>query len=97
VNLKIQDMEEFVTKEDLRHFRMLLINDIGKLLEEKTGEGKAPQEDMEWLRSKAIRRIMDISPGTLQNLRITGKIRFKKVMGSYYYNRSDVSKLFNGE
>lgn len=90
-------MEEFVTKEDLRHFRMLLINDIGKLLEEKTGDEKAAQEDMEWLRSKAIRRIMDISPGTLQNLRITGKVKFKKVMGSYYYKKSDVTKLFNEE
>ena len=88
-------MEEFVTKEDLRHFRMLLLNDIGKLLEERTGDEKATQEDMEWLRSKAIRRIMDISPGTLQNLRITGKIKFKKVMGSYYYKKSDVTKLFN--
>ena len=87
-------MEEFVTKEDLRHFRMLLLSDIGKLLEEKAGVGEGSQKDMEWLRSKGIRRIMDISPGTLQNLRITGKVRFKKVMGSYYYNRADVSKLF---
>lgn len=89
-------MEEFVTKDDLRQFRMLLLNDIEKLIERKT-DGQGKEEDLEWLRSKAIRRIMDISPGTLQNLRITGKVKFRKVMGSYYYKKSDVSKLFNEE
>ena len=38
--------------------------------------------------------ILGISPGTLQNLRVTGKIRYKKVMGSYYYNSADLEKLF---
>ncbi|WP_394366102.1 helix-turn-helix domain-containing protein [Sphingobacterium faecium] len=56
-----------------------------------------PTEEFDWLRSKAIRKMMDISPATLQNLRITGKIRHKKVMGSYYYNRSDLQKLFQDE
>ncbi len=33
---------------------------------------------------------MDISPSTLENLTVTKKIRFKKVLGSYYYNREDL-------
>jgi len=89
------NMENTVTKEDLRQFRMLLLDDIGNLIKEKNSGSE--KEDIEWMRSKAIRRIMDISPGTLQNLRITGKVRFKKVMGSYYYNRFDVAGLFNEE
>ena len=89
-------MEQQVTKDDLRQFRLLLLNDIEKILEEKTGNTEKVEE-IEWLRSKAIRRIMDISPATLQNLRVQGKVRHKKIMGSYYYNKSDVSKLFNEE
>lgn len=84
-------MENYITKEDLKVFRMVLLQDIGELL--KQSDLKA-EMSAEWLRSKAIRNFMDISPGTLQNLRITGKIRFKKVMGSYYYNKSDVLNLF---
>lgn len=86
-------MEQPVTKDDLRQFRILLLNDIGKMLNEKS-DGSEKEEDLEWLRSKAIRRIMDISAGTLQNLRVQGKVRHKKIMGSYYYNKSDVVNLF---
>lgn len=88
---------ELLTKDDLRQLRLLLLSDIEKLLADRGIDEREKEEVNEWLRSKAIRRIMDISPGTLQNLRITGKVRFKKVMGSYYYSRSDVVKLFKEE
>lgn len=81
-----------ITKDDLRQLRMLLVNDIEKILKDKFS---ANEEVPEWLRSKAVRSLMNISPGTLQNLRITGKVRHKKVMGSYYYNRTDLLKLFD--
>jgi hypothetical protein len=40
---------------------------------------------------------MSVSPATLQNLRITGKIGFKKVMNSYYYSRTDLLNLFGDD
>lgn len=87
-------MSDTVTKDDLRQFRLLLVNEIKELLQ---GPAVSTEDtDPEWIRSKAIRRTLDISPATLQNLRITGKIRCRKVMGSYYYNRADVIKLFEG-
>lgn len=85
---------EILSKEDLELFRIRMISDIEKLLEASFDHMK---DDFSWLRSKAIRKMMDISPATLQNLRITGKIRFKKVMGSYYYNKEDLRKLFEDE
>ncbi|HSD06403.1 MAG TPA: hypothetical protein VLC96_04080 [Flavobacterium sp.] len=51
----------------------------------------------EWLKSRVVRKLMDMSAASLQNLRITGKVRFKKVLGSYYYNKSDLMDLFNDE
>ncbi len=87
---------EQLTKDDLLELRMLIIRDIEKLIERKT-DSATNSEQKEWLRSKAIRSILEISPGTLQNLRITGKIRYKKVMGSYYYNRIDLEKLFGDD
>ncbi|MGJ1323949.1 hypothetical protein D3C87_1514810 [compost metagenome] len=85
---------EIVSKQDLEQFRIRMLSDIQQML---VGSLVPPTEEFDWLRSKAIRKMMDISPATLQNLRITGKIRHKKVMGSYYYNRSDLQKLFQDE
>lgn len=88
-------MEDGVTKEDLRQFGMLLIGTIRKMVE----GSKTVSEDhveVEWLKARVVRKMLDISPGSLQNLRITGKVRFKKVLGSYYYNKDDLMQLFNG-
>ncbi|MCO6148989.1 helix-turn-helix domain-containing protein [Flavobacterium sp. NRK1] len=87
-------MDNGVSKEDLQQFGALLISTIRKIIESDTGPGKDPGQP-EWLKSRAVRRMLDISPGTLQNLRITGKVRFKKVLGSYYYSRYDLMGLFN--
>lgn len=53
-------------------------------------------DDLEWLKSRAARKLLTMSPGSLQNLRVTGQVRFRKVLGSYYYNRADLMKLFTG-
>lgn len=88
---------EHITKEDLRKLSMQILYDIEKLLDHKIN-AKTQNEPQEWLRSKSARRLLDgISPGTLQNIRMTGKIRFKKVSGSYYYNRTDLLKLFKDD
>jgi len=87
-------MENGITKEDLQQFGALLVGTVRKIIEGAKGEGKETA-DPEWLKSRAVRKLLDISPGTLQNLRVTGKVRFKKVMGSYYYSKADLTALFN--
>ena len=82
-------MSDYITKDDLRQFSLLIIDEIKKLKQETEKE-----KDLEWLKSRAARKQLSMSAGSLQNLRITGKIRFKKIMGSYYYNRADLLKLF---
>ncbi len=92
VKAKIIGNMEQITKEDLEYFRRKLLSDIEQLLELNRNS-----HEFDWLRSKAIRKLMDISPATLQNLRISGQIRFKKILGSYYYNKTDLLKLFSDE
>lgn len=92
-------MEE-ITKDDLRQLRMQLLNDFEELLRKKISlqkDKKINEKSPEWLRSKSVRNILNVSPATLQNLRISGKIRFRKVLGSYYYNRLDLLELFGDE
>ncbi|WP_294819050.1 helix-turn-helix domain-containing protein [uncultured Flavobacterium sp.] len=88
-------MAKKVTKEDLLEFGQQLIENVRKAIQQSFPNEKAPPDHPEWLKSRAVRKMLDISAGSLQNLRITGKIRFKKVLGSYYYNREDLTQLFN--
>lgn len=86
-------MNEIITKEDLRQFSLELLNSIKILIIQKT-EAQNQVEEQEWIKSKQVRKLMDMSPGSVQNLRVTQKVRFKKVLGSYYYNKTDLLKLF---
>nr|WP_315155592.1 DNA-binding protein [uncultured Flavobacterium sp.] len=89
-------MSDNITKDDLRQFGLLLINDIRDIVE-KIEVLEKDEIHPEWLKSRAVRKLMDMSPGSLQNLRLTGKVKFKKILGSYYYNKSDLMNLFNEE
>ncbi|MDR2270486.1 MAG: DNA-binding protein [Sphingobacterium sp.] len=82
-----------ITKEDLDILKEDLLSNINEIVDNKLSCAVKSIE-FDWLRSKAIRRLMDISPSTLQNLRITGKVGYRKIMGSYYYNKTDLLNLF---
>ena len=85
-----------VTKEDLRQFGLELLGNIGNLITQ-TKEGNSDVTEQEWIKSKQVRKLMNMSPGSVQNLRVTEKVRFKKIVGSYYYNKADLLKLFTDE
>lgn len=87
-------MEENLTKDDLRQFGLLL-EDRLRIIIKEAGYAKAAEVEPEWLKSKVVRKLLDISAGSVQNLRVGGKVRFKKVLGSYYYNREDLQNLFS--
>lgn len=89
-------MNDMVTKEDLRQFGLELLGNIGNLITQ-TKEGNSDVTEQEWIKSKQVRKLMNMSPGSVQNLRVTEKVRFKKIVGSYYYNKADLLKLFTDE
>ncbi|HEV8513441.1 MAG TPA: helix-turn-helix domain-containing protein [Cyclobacteriaceae bacterium] len=78
----------FVTPEDLQIFKKALLEDFRKLLNEKQG---SPVR--KWLKSHEVRRILTISPGTLQNLRVNGTLPFTKLGGVLYYDPEDIQKM----
>ena len=81
---------EVITREDLNEFRTLLLNDLKEIIHSK------PQQAKQWLKSKEVRKLLNISPGTLQNLRIKGTLTYTKVGGIMYYDNADIEKLLNG-
>ncbi|EKB07814.1 hypothetical protein HMPREF9711_00104 [Myroides odoratimimus CCUG 3837] len=83
-------MENQVTKEDLRLFAQTIIGELKELLVKQNKESS-----LEWVKAKVARQLLSISPASLQTLRISGKLRYRKILGSYYYNRTDIDTLFH--
>ena len=81
---------QIITIEDLNEFRSLLLNDLKEIINSK------PQQTKQWLKSNEVRKLLNISPGTLQNLRINGTLSYTKIGGIMYYNHADIDKLLNG-
>lgn len=78
---------EVITKEDLNEFRSLLLNDIKEMLKVK------PYTQKQWLKSNEVRKLLNISPGTLQNMRINGTLSYTKIGGIIYYSNKDIDKV----
>jgi hypothetical protein len=79
---------ELITKSDLFQLKDDILNELRSLVTVKNCEN-------EWLKTSEVRLLLKCSNGTLQNLRIQGKLKYKKVNGTVYYNRAEVMKLFN--
>lgn len=78
---------QIITQEDLNEFRTLLLNDIKEIIHSKQTHQK------QWLKSSDVRKLLNISPGTLQTLRINGTLHYTKIGGIIYYNQEDINKL----
>jgi hypothetical protein len=79
---------QMVTIEDLLILKSDLLNGIRKLLKEASG-----QPVKKWLKSHEVRKLLDISPGTLQNLRVNGTLPFTKIGGVIYYDQEDIKEM----
>ena len=80
---------EIITKDDLQLFRIQLLHDLQQVLMQQ-----AQPRMKNWLKSTEVRKLLNISAGTLQNLRLTGKLAFRKVGGILYYSNEEVQRLF---
>jgi len=78
---------QVVTKRDLLNFGNLLLNEL-KSVSEK-------EQPAQWLKSIEVRKLLKISPGTLQNLRINGTLQYNRIGGIIYYKYDDIAKLLN--
>lgn len=80
---------EVITREDLNEFRTLLLSDLKELLKINS------QQTKQWLKSKEVRKLLNISPGTLQTLRINKTLSYTKIGGIIYYAHKDIEKLLD--
>jgi hypothetical protein len=78
---------EVITREDLNEFRTLLLSDLNAMFNSK------PQQQKQWLKSNEVRKLLNISSGTLQNLRVNGTLTYTKIGGILYYSSNDLEKV----
>ena len=82
---------EILTKKDLLLFKMELLDEIGKLLEKPNPTQK------KWLRTKEVLEMLKISPGTLQNYRMNGTIKYTRFGKSIYYSLEEIEKVMQSQ
>ncbi len=77
-----------ITQADLTAFKTELLEEISKMMTPQT-------ETKEWMRSSDIIKMLNISASTLQTLRATGKLKYKKVNGMLFYSINDVKGMMH--
>ncbi|WP_208643520.1 helix-turn-helix domain-containing protein [Pedobacter miscanthi] len=78
---------EIITKEDLQAFGSELLNEIKKIIRlDKPVKKK-------YIRGHEVRKLLGISQGTLQNLRLNGTLPYSKIGSIYFYLHDTVEEL----
>ena len=71
-NVKVRIMNvDLITREDLERFKKELLEEIRRYQQYPRKQG---QEVRVWLKSYEVRKLLGISAGTLQNLRLNGTL-----------------------
>jgi hypothetical protein len=76
---------DILTLQDLQQFKEELLSEIKTLL------GKPEQK--KWLKTDEVKKLLQISPGTLQTLRINGTLQFSRVGNIIYYDADHIQKM----
>ena len=79
---------QLVTVDDLAQFRKQLLDELLSVL--KSHINAAPKK---WMRANEIRRLLGISPGTLQHLKNSSAIPHTKIGGITLYDHDDIQHL----
>ena len=79
---------QIATTGDLLALKNELIDEIKDILK---GKQSSPQKP--WLKSADVRRMLSISDGTVQTLRMNGSIPYTKIGGAIYYAYEDIVTL----
>ncbi len=78
---------EIITKDDLMRFKDELLAELVMIIKEKANTHS------QWIKSPQVRKMLGISVGTLQNLRVNGTLPYTKIGGVIYYSILDIEKV----
>ena len=76
---------QLVTLDDLEKFRVNLLMDIRKML-----DGQLSKPPKRWIKSSEVKKLLNISGGTLLTPRKTGQLPYKRVGGLMFYDAAEI-------
>ena len=79
---------EIITTDDLREFKIELLDEIKKLLKTSSTAGTK-----KYLKSAEMMKLLNVSSGTLQTLRINGTLPYTKIGGIIFYDAEEIYKV----
>ncbi len=80
-----------LTKEDLEEFKNELIIEMKDILETKNAKRK------KWLKTHDVMEWLNVSAGTLQSMRISGKLKYSKIGGILFYDYDHLNDMLEGK
>jgi hypothetical protein len=78
-----------LTHEDLQQFKAELITELKSLFKKESAGTK------KWLKSEEVKKLLKVSAGTLQTLRINGTLQYTKIGGIIYYDYEHIEKVMH--
>jgi hypothetical protein len=82
-------LNEILTVSDLLDFKAELLNEFRNILKEQVG-----RPAKKWLKTEEVKKLLAISTGKLQTLRINGTLPFTRIGGVLYYDADDIEQMF---
>ncbi len=79
---------QLITIDDLLQFKKQLIVEL--IAELKSQINIVPKK---WLKSHEVRRLLKISPGTLQTLKSSGIISYSKIGGVHFFDYEEIQQI----
>jgi hypothetical protein len=79
---------EVLTKDDLLHFKQDLLSELRQYL-----QSPAVESPKKWIKSEEVKKLLKVSPGTLQTLRINRTLQYTKIGGIIYYDYDHIQKI----
>ncbi|PWH86764.1 helix-turn-helix domain-containing protein [Brumimicrobium oceani] len=83
-----------VTQEDLQELKEFFVESVGTMLKDHL-KNHNQLNDIVLLKSHQVQRMLGISPGTLQNMRVNGTLPFSKVGGVIFYDKQDILNIID--
>lgn len=79
---------QLLTVHDLFLFKKQLLDELLVALKNQTS-----QPVKKWLKAHEVRRLLKISPGTLQTLKGNGIIPYSKIGGVHFFDAEDIQRV----
>src|SRR3954469_2932501 len=79
---------QLITAEHLIEFKSELLSEFERLF-----KSYSTQTQKRWLKAHQVRKLLNISIGTLQTLKSSGVIPYTKVGGVHFFDYEDIQRI----